>query len=106
MNLHSNWSWLMTETIITSPVTTKPKLLDQVRHALRVKHYSPKTEEAYIHWIRRFILFHKKRHPKEMGEKEINEFSTHLAVKEKVSASTQNSPREISLCICSSFRKR
>jgi integron integrase len=68
----------------------KPKLLDQVRNALRTKHYSMKTEKAYVHWIRRYVLFHNKRHPKDMGEKEINEFLTHLAVKEKVSASTQN----------------
>ena len=73
----------------------KPKLLDKVRNALRTKHYSMKTEEAYIYWIKKYIFFHNKRHPKEMGEKEINEFLTHLAVKEKVSASTQNSPREI-----------
>ena len=79
------------------PVQKKPKLLDQVRYVLRTKHYSMKTEEAYLHWIKRFILFHNKRHPKEMGETEINEFLTHLAVKEKVSASTQNSPREILL---------
>ena len=78
-------------------IVKKPKLLDQVRHALRTKHYAVKTEEAYVHWIKRFILFHNKRHPKEMGEKEINEFLTHLAVKEKVAASTQNSPREILL---------
>jgi len=68
----------------------KPKLLDQVRNALRTKNYSMKTEEAYIHWIKKYIFFHNKRHPKEMGEKEINQFITHLAVKEKVSASTQN----------------
>jgi len=72
------------------PVEQKPKLLDQVRHALRTRHYAMKTEEAYVHWIKRYILFHNKRHPKEMGEKEINEFLTHLAVMEKVSASTQN----------------
>ena len=72
------------------PVEQKPKLLDQVRHALRTRHYAMKTEEAYVHWIKRFIFFHNKRHPKEMGEKEINQFLTHLAVKEKVSASTQN----------------
>jgi integron integrase len=71
-------------------IVKKPKLLNQVRHALRTKHYAVKTEEAYVHWIKRFILFHNKRHPKEMGEKEINEFLTHLAVKEKVAASTQN----------------
>jgi len=74
----------------TSSPVKKPKLLDQVRAAVRTKHYSMKTEEAYVHWIKRFILFHNKRHPKEMGEKEINQFITHLAVKAKVSASTQN----------------
>jgi len=67
-----------------------PKLLDQVRYAIRARHYSRSTERAYIGWIRRFILFHNKRHPKEMAESEINAFLTHLAVKEKVSASTQN----------------
>jgi len=71
-------------------VKNKPKLLDQVRNVLRTKHYSLKTEEAYIYWIKKYIFFHNKRHPKEMGEAEINEFLTHLAVKEKVSASTQN----------------
>lgn len=71
-------------------IVKKPKLLDEVRNALRTKHYSMKTEKAYVHWIKRFILFHNKRHPKEMGEIEINQFITHLAVKEKVSASTQN----------------
>jgi integron integrase len=69
---------------------TKPKLLDQVRQALRARHYSPRTEQTYCHWIKRFIFFHGKRHPQEMGETEINAFLTHLAVKEKVSASTQN----------------
>jgi integron integrase len=72
------------------PIEKKPKLLDQVREAIRTKHYSLRTEEAYIRWIKRFILFHNKRHPNEMGEKEINQFITHLAVKEQVSASTQN----------------
>ena len=70
--------------------TDKPKLLDQVRAAIRTKHYSIRTEQSYTNWIRRYILFHNKRHPKEMGEKEINEFLTHLAVKENVAASTQN----------------
>lgn len=68
----------------------KPKLLDQVRAAIRAKHYSHRTEEAYTQWIRRFVLFHNKRHPAEMGEYEINQFLTHLAVKENVAASTQN----------------
>lgn len=69
---------------------TKPKLLDQVREAVRARHYSQRTEEAYVVWIKRLIFFHNKRHPAEMGEPEINAFLTHLALKERVSASTQN----------------
>jgi hypothetical protein len=68
----------------------KPKLLDQLREALRSRHYSHRTEQTYCHWVKRFIYFHNVRHPSEMGEPEINAFLTHLAVKEKVSASTQN----------------
>ena len=68
----------------------KPKLLDRVRQAVRARHYSTRTENAYVTWIRRFILFHGKRHPIEMGEPEINQFLTDLAVTKKVSASTQN----------------
>jgi len=66
------------------------KLLDQVRDAIRLKHYSYKTEQTYVGWIRRYILFHNKRHPKEMGAAEIEAFLTHLAVEKQVSASTQN----------------
>ncbi len=73
------------------PVAGKnPKLLQRLRYALRSRHYSPKTERAYRLWIKRFIFFNKLRHPDEMGEKEINEFLSHLAVNRKVSASTQN----------------
>jgi len=68
----------------------KPKLLDQVRQALRARHYSRRTEDAYVMWIKRFILFHNKRHPAEMGEPEINAYLTRLALKEHVSSSTQN----------------
>jgi integron integrase len=68
----------------------KPKLMDSIREALRSRHYSRRTEQTYCHWVRRFIFFHKVRHPAEMAEPEINTFLTHLAVKEKVSASTQN----------------
>jgi integron integrase len=68
----------------------KLKLLDQVREAIRMRHYSPKTEESYIHWIRRFIFFHNKRHPAEMSEKEIAQFLSSLANELHVSASTQN----------------
>ena len=71
-------------------IKQKTKLLDQVRAAIRTKHYSLRTEESYVNWIKRFVLFHNKRHPKEMGEKEINVFLTHLAVNKKVAASTQN----------------
>lgn len=69
---------------------SKPKLLDQVRDAIRVKHYSMRTEEAYVHWIKRFIFFHEKRHPLHMGEPEVSKFLSYLAVEGKVSASTQN----------------
>lgn len=69
---------------------SKPKLLDQVRYAIRVKHYSIRTEEAYLYWIRQFIFFAGKKHPSDMGEKEVGQFLTHLAVKKKVSSSTQN----------------
>jgi len=67
-----------------------PKLLDQVRDAVRLKHYSIRTETAYVDWVKRFILFHDKRHPKDMGPAEITAFLTHLAVNENVAASTQN----------------
>jgi integron integrase len=66
------------------------KLLDQVRDALRLKHYSIRTEGSYVNWIRRYILFHGKRHPNEMGSAEVEAFLTHLAVKGNVAASTQN----------------
>ena len=69
---------------------SSPKLLDRVRETLRRKHYSYRTEQAYVHWIKRFILFHNKQHPKNMGPPEIEAFLTHLAVNEKVAASTQN----------------
>jgi integron integrase len=68
----------------------KPKLLDRLREALRSRHYSRRTEQSYYHWVKRFIYFHNLRHPAEMAEPEMNAFLTHLAVKEKVSASTQN----------------
>jgi len=67
-----------------------PRLLDQLRLALRARHYSKRTEQAYCLWVRRYIHFHDLRHPAEMAEPEINAFLTHLAVADKVSASTQN----------------
>ncbi|MFZ1444581.1 MAG: integron integrase [Candidatus Dechloromonas phosphoritropha] len=67
-----------------------PKLLDQARDRLRVKHYSIRTETQYLHWIKRFILFHGKRHPREMEAVEVEAFLTHLAVEGRVAAATQN----------------
>ncbi len=71
-------------------IVHKPKLLDQVRDRIRLKHYSVRTEQTYIQWIRRLILFHNKRHPKEMGQKEVGEFLTYLAVTKNVATSTQS----------------
>ena len=73
-----------------SPQASKPKLLDRVRETIRRKHYSIRTEEAYVDWIKRYIFFHHKRHPAEMSEPEIVQFLNHLAVQQKVAASTQN----------------
>ncbi len=67
-----------------------PKLLDMVRERLRLKHYSIRTEESYVDWITRYILFHNKRHPQDMGRPEIEAFLTHLAVDGNVAASTQS----------------
>jgi len=69
----------------------KTKLLDQMRQVLRLKHLSIRTEEAYVSWVRRFILFNEKRHPKDMGAPEIRAFLSYLAAQEHVAASTQNS---------------
>lgn len=81
----------MSDNSFDAPAPEKPqKLLDQVRDRLRVKHYSIRTEDAYLGWIRRFILFHDKRHPASMGKMEIEAFLSHLAVARNVSASTQN----------------
>ena len=73
-----------------STTANSPKLLDQVRGKLRVKHYSIRTEQTYVDWIKRYILFHGKRHPKDMGARDVEAFLTHLAVAGKVAASTQN----------------
>ncbi len=70
--------------------TPKPRLFDQIKAAISMKHYSPRTEEAYLHWARQFILFHEKRHPNEMAEPEVARFLEHLAVNRRVAASTQN----------------
>jgi site-specific recombinase XerD len=76
---------------VPGPSSSKPKeLLDQLRDAIRIKHYSCSTEKTYGHWAKRFILFHNKRHPAEMGALEIEAFLSHLAQEANVSASTQN----------------
>ena len=73
-----------------STTANPPRLLDQVRDKLRVKHYSIRTEQTYTDWIKRYIYFHDKRHPKDLGARDIEAFLTHLAVAGKVAASTQN----------------
>ena len=67
-----------------------PRLLEQVRAVVRLKHYSIRTEEAYLRWIKEYILFHRKRHPSEMGAQEVSAFLSHLATDRHVAASTQN----------------
>ena len=75
------------------PPERKPKkLLDQYRDALRNRHYSLRTEETYISWVRQYILYHKKRHPREMGVAEINDFITYLVNQKTVAASTHTAP--------------
>ena len=71
-------------------VPRRSKLLDSVRRAVRTRHYSMRTEQAYVQWIRRFIVFSGMRHPRQMGEAEVARFLSHLAVERHVSASTQN----------------
>jgi len=72
------------------PGRPAPRLYDRVVEALRSRHYSRRTEEAYLHWIRRFLAFHSGTHPRELAEKDLNRFLTHLAISENVAASTQN----------------
>ena len=81
---------MQAEQVLHAVSAQKPGLLDQVRETLRRKHYSSRTEEAYVDWIRRYTLFHHKRHPLEMAETEFGEFLNHLAVERRVAASTQN----------------
>ncbi len=67
-----------------------PRLLEEVKNVIRTRHYSYRTEQSYIHWIKQYIYFHGKTHPAEMGASEVSEFLTHLAVARRVAASTQN----------------
>ena len=74
----------------TSTAPPQPRLVQRIREAIRVRRYSPKTERAYVYWIRRYIVFHGKRHPAEIGGQEVSEFLTHLATVENVAAATQS----------------
>jgi hypothetical protein len=74
----------------TSETDKKPKLMERLREVLLSRHYSRRTEQTYCHWVKRFIFFHKVRHSAEVAKPESTAFLTHLAIKEKVSASTQN----------------
>jgi integron integrase len=80
----------LSEIVLKETPLPKPKLLDQVRDRIRVKHYSIRTEQAYLGWIKRFILFHGKQHPLTLGAPDVERFLSHLAVEGKVAASTQN----------------
>ena len=96
ISFYVNDGAIMSQDSQNAAIIKKPKLLNEacdrkvIRNAIRTKHYSMKTEEAYIHWIKKYIFLHNNRHPKGMGENEINQFLTRLAVNEKVSAALQN----------------
>jgi hypothetical protein len=80
----------VTANVPSPPKSQNPKLLDQLRQAIRARHYSDKTEKAYVHRIKRYIFLHNKRHPMEMAEPEVGQFLSSLATEGHVSASTQN----------------
>ncbi len=88
-NHYTVYTYSIRDTTMSQGRTPSP-FLERVRTAIRVRHYSRRTEKTYLFWARRFILYHGKRHPSEMGEREVSEFLSYLAVKEDVSASTQN----------------
>ena len=74
----------------SSSLHARPRLLDEVRNAIRRRHYSYRTEESYVDWIKRLIRFHGRRHPRELGEPEVTAFLNHLARERQVAAATQN----------------
>src|SRR5882724_2868958 len=88
------------------PADRKPKFIEQMRSFMRARRYSLRTEQAYLDWVRRFILFHAKRHPREMAETEIVAFLTHLATKRHVAASTQNQALSALLFLYQQFFER
>lgn len=75
---------------MSSDTASTPRLLDQVRELIRIRHYSIRTEQAYLQWIRRYIIFHGRRHPRQLGAPELTAFLSDLAIRGKVAASTQN----------------
>ena len=98
------WSWedkiaVMAESVVRTPPAGKPKLLDQVRDVIRRKHYSIRTEQAYIDWIKRFIIYHGKRHPGEMAEEEVAEFLTHLAPSHRRSLNPEPGAERVALSL-------
>ena len=78
------------DAVARDPNPRPPRLLDRVRAAIRLRHYSRRTEATYVQWIRRYVRYHRMRHPDEMGEDEISAFLSYLAIERRVSASTQN----------------
>jgi site-specific recombinase XerD len=82
--------WLMADLSSFPVKRDEPRLLEQVRNALRRRHYSYRTEQAYLHWIKRYIYFHGKKHPRDLAADEVTAFLTYLARERNVSASTQN----------------
>ena len=80
----------MSQVYRSHPYNPPPRLLDQARAVIRARHYSLRTEETYLRWMKRFIRFHDKRHPRDMGADEVRQFLTYLAVQGGVAASTQN----------------
>ena len=89
-----------------SPAPQPPRFLDRLRQALRTRHYSRRTERVYVAWVRRYIVFHGKRHPEEMGTPEVSEFLTSLATRGRVAASTQNQAFSALLFLYREFLKR
>src|SRR5207253_4930086 len=88
------------------PADRKPKFIEQMRSFMRARRYSLRTEQAYLDWIRRFILFHGKRHPRDLGETEITDFLTSLAAQHHVAASTQNQALSALLFLYQQFFER
>jgi len=96
----------MSSALPAAPDQSEPKLLDRVRQLMRLRHYSLRTEEAYIGWIRRYILFHGKRHPNELDEEHVSQFLTSLAINGRVAAATQNQALNAILFLCKEVLQR